>query len=142
MSRVRIVGGGANGGGTGARVAHHKEEVLEAVECAATTLDDLFTEKIPVDARCLCKLDLERHELLALAGATRILSTVEVVLTEVQFYDINDAGKAIFADMVAFLQKHEFQLYDFACLGSSPPRHETSNGGRGIRSQRQPSIDR
>lgn len=120
VSEVRMVGGGVNGGGTGAWVAEHEEKGLDGVNCPATTLDHLFAGKIPRDARCLCKLDLERHELAALEGAARILRSVEIVLTEVHFFDVNGAGRPIFPDMVSFLQTHGFELYDFASLGARP----------------------
>lgn len=120
VSEVRMVGGGVNGGGTGAWVAEHEEKGLDGVNCPATTLDHLFAGKIPRDARCLCKLDLERHELTALKGAARILRSVEIVLTEVHFFDVNGAGRPIFAHMVSFLQTQGFELYDFASLGARP----------------------
>ena len=41
-------------------------------------------------------------------------------MTELQFYEINDNGRPIFADMLNFLRERGFQLYDFACLSQRP----------------------
>jgi FkbM family methyltransferase len=120
VTRVRLVGGGVIGGGTGARVATEAEAGPDEIECPATTLDELLADQVGRGARCLCKLDLERHELSALRGATRLLRAVEVIVSEVVFYDINGRGDGTFADMVDFLRQHNFELYDFACLGSRP----------------------
>jgi len=120
VKSVRVVGGGATGDGTGARVAKEDETDFDEMECPATTLDDLLADEIGPDSRCLCKLDLERHELEALQGAAQLLLKVEVILSEVSFYDINNRGDAIFSDMLRFLGERNFELYDVACLGARP----------------------
>jgi FkbM family methyltransferase len=117
---VRILGGGETGGGTGGRVGRPGEREPGAVECAATTLDDLLAEHVTREDRTLLKLDLEGHELTALQGARQLLDVVEVLLTELQFFDINDYGLPVFADMVEFLRSRGFEPYDFACLLQRP----------------------
>jgi FkbM family methyltransferase len=120
IHRVRILGGGETGGGTGGRVARPDEWELGAVECPATTLDGLLADRVVREDRALLKLDLEGHELTALQGAQRLLKVVEVLLTELQFFDVTDNGCPLFADMVGFLRSRGFELYDFACLLQRP----------------------
>ncbi len=119
-TRVRMLGGGRNGGSTGARVAAPYEQGDDEVEYAATSLDALFSDRIGAADRTLLKLDLEGHELAALRGGQRLLDAVEVVLTELQFFEINDNGRPVFADILNFLRTCDFELYDFACLSQRP----------------------
>ena len=80
----------------------------------------LYFGHVKTTDRVLLKLDLESHEISALQGSPRLLESVEVILTEVQFYEINGNGRPVFADFVELLQKHRFTLYDFACLSPRP----------------------
>lgn len=90
------------------------------IECQAATLDALFAGRVELADRALLKLDLENHEIPALRGASRLLESVEVILTELQFFEINNNGRPVFTDFVDFLQEHGFNLYDFACLSPRP----------------------
>ena len=120
IARVRLLGGGPDGGSTGARVAGRCEQGDDEVQCSATTLDALLADRIAAGDRALLKLDLEGHELSALRGSPRLLEVVEVVLTELQFFEINDNGRPVFADILNFLREGGFELYDFACLSQRP----------------------
>src|SRR5262249_51170023 len=83
-------------------------------------LDALLADKVTRRERILLKLDLEGHELHALAGAERVLRETEVALTELQFYEIDDNGCPGFHDVLSFFQERGFELYDFACLFPRP----------------------
>ena len=120
ISRVRMIGGGEEGGGTGAWVGHAGEVAPGEVECPATTLDALIAPRVTRSDRALLKLDIEGHEVMALTGARALLEKTEVILTELQFYPINDNGRAVFVDMLEFLRERGFELYDFACLSQRP----------------------
>lgn len=122
ITHVRMIGGGEKGGGTGAFVAKEGETAdgLGEIEVPAITLDDLLADRVSRADRALLKLDLEGHEIPALNGATRLLQSVEVILTELQFYEINANGRAVFADYLDFLRERGFELYDFACLSQRP----------------------
>lgn len=120
ISRVRMLGGGDAGTGTGAWVAAPGESAQDEAEYPAATLDELLAGRITPADRCLLKLDLEGHESKALAGAERLLAAVEAVLTEVQFYDINCVGRPVFTDMINLLRARGFELYDFAALSPRP----------------------
>ena len=94
----------------------HEHDV--ELECRATTLDELFGGRVGRADRPLLKLDLEGHELSALRGARTLLEAIEVLVVEVQVYDINDSGVIpVFRDVFTFLADHGFELYDVACLG-------------------------
>lgn len=124
VKSVCLVGAGLTGGSTGAHVMLPMESGCgeSPVSCPATTLDELFGETVRPDDRALLKLDLESHELTALRGAERLLNSVEAIVTEVQFFDVNDGGAPVFADVVAFMRERDFELYDIASL--SPRRRD------------------
>lgn len=120
VASVRIIGARDVGDSTGAWVALPGETGQGGKDCPATTLDALVADGVTSDDRTLLKLDLEGHELAALRGAGRLLQRTEVVLTEVQFYEIEGGGRPVFADVVAFFRERGFELYDFACLSQRP----------------------
>jgi FkbM family methyltransferase len=116
--QVTMRGGGDSKLGTGAWVSDDDETESPGTRVDATTLDELFTEnpRGPI----LLKLDLEGHELAALEGGLKFLGHVEVVLTEVRFFDFFDEGKPVFADLLSFLRAASFELYDIASLSGRP----------------------
>ena len=114
VTRVCLIGAG-----TGARVAGPDDKAT-AVECAAATLDALLGDRIAREDRALLKLDLEGHELPALRGARRVLEASEVVVVEVQFFEIDGNGRPCFGDVHAFFRERGFELYDVACLSPRP----------------------
>jgi FkbM family methyltransferase len=121
VSRVRMVGGGESGGGSGAFVARDGESEAATgpdQSVPAATLDQLFAARATAADRILLKLDLEGHELDALAGAATLLASVEAILCEVQFYDIGKSGRPTFAEISRWLGERGFHLHDFAALSS------------------------
>jgi hypothetical protein len=81
-------------------------------------LDALLDGRITQEDRTFLKLDVEGHELSALAGGLRLLEKTEVVLAEVQFYEINRNARPVFFDVVMYLRTRGFCLYDIACLAA------------------------
>jgi FkbM family methyltransferase len=120
IDRVTMIGGGQQGGGTGAWVAEPGESLPDAIDVPARTLDDLFAATLTLQDRTLLKLDLEGHEITALEGASQVLPRIEVIFTEVQFFAIHDNGRPTFSDMLPWLRERGFELYDFACLAARP----------------------
>jgi len=117
VSRVRMVGGG-DSGGAGNWVAKRGDQAAGEFESAATTLDELLDAHVGRNDRALLKLDLEHHEIPALSGARSLLTKVEAILTEVTFFDIDNWGATLFAEMASFLDERNFVLYDVASLAS------------------------
>ena len=113
-----MTGGGHLQRSTGAWVVAEGEEAIGESVSEATTLDELFADGLGTPI--LLKLDLEGHELAALEGARALLGRVEAVLTEVSFFDIHDAGRPLFTDVVAFLRDLGFDLYDISSLSGRP----------------------
>ena len=111
-----MIGGGDEGGGTGAWVALPGEAAIGEIVCPATTLDELLAAEVAPGDRSLLKLDLEGHELTALKGGKRLLEAVEVILTEFQFFETNWNGRPRFGSLLQALNAEGFELYDFACL--------------------------
>jgi len=116
IPQVSMSGGGPLHRGTGAWVLEYAEPSAAEQVCEATTLDDL----IPTDAAMplLLKLDLEGHEMAALEGAETLLNKVEVIVTEVSLFDINDSHRPLLADILGMLKARGFDLYDFASLSA------------------------
>ena len=119
VSSVVILGGAHEVGSSGAYVALPEESGADAMQCPAATLDALFAHVAP-EHGVMLKLDLEGHELEALRGAVELLKKVEVVLSEVRFYDINHGGRPVFRQLLMFLSDHGFELYDIAALTARP----------------------
>lgn len=112
---VRKVHMARNDGNTGSWVA--EEGTRDGVDVPATSLDEIILT-LPED-RALLKLDLENHEIPALRGAERLVKNVEVIISEVSFYRPSwTVGQPVFTDLLQFLWERDFELYDFAALGS------------------------
>jgi FkbM family methyltransferase len=116
VPQVSMAGGGPMNRGTGAWVLEYAEPSPADQVCEATTLDDLIPPDTP--APILLKLDLEGHEMPALEGAESLLRRVEVVVTEVSLFDINDSHRPLLADILGFLKARGFDLYDIASLSA------------------------
>lgn len=116
VTEVRMTGAGT----TGASVSSAGEivEGNDVMVVAAASFDELFGATLTRSQRPLLKLDIEGHELGALDGATRSLASIEVIVTEVRFYDIGRSGHPVFLDVLKYLQARNFELFDFVSLGS------------------------
>jgi FkbM family methyltransferase len=117
---VRLLGGGPAGGSTGAYVALPHEQGDDAQVCPAGTLDALLRTELTWARRVLLKLDLEGHEIEALRGGEAVLAATEVIVSEVQFYEIERDGRPLLRQLMSFLAEREFELYDFAMLADRP----------------------
>ena len=83
-----------------------------------TTIDRLFeTTGWPLPD--LIKLDLQGFELEALKGGARALAHAEAVLLEVSFFAFQ-SGQPIVADVVGYMDRAGFQLYDIFSLAHRP----------------------
>ena len=106
----------AGAGTTGAWVLEGAPTDAASISVPASTLDQVMGGAVTTVKRPVLKLDLEGHELAALEGATAVLSAVEVLISEVRFYDIYGGGLPVFSDVVRALIDHGFELYDIAAL--------------------------
>jgi FkbM family methyltransferase len=120
IQSVRLLGGGASGGSTGAYVARSGECDPHEIVVQATTLDELLSKRIEHGQRALLKLDVESHELAVLFGSIASLAKIEVVLAEVRFFDVENRGTPGLLALVGFLEQHGFALYDIASLAGRP----------------------
>jgi FkbM family methyltransferase len=116
VPQVSMTGGGPLRRGTGAWVLEYADPSPGEQVCEATTLDDLITTD--ASSPILLKLDLEGHEMAALEGAESLLHRVEVIVTEVSLFDINDSHRPLLADILGFLKARDFDLYDVASLSA------------------------
>jgi FkbM family methyltransferase len=112
VAEVRMTGAGT----TGASVNPQGDDNVIVVP--ASTFDQLFGKMLTRGQRPLVKLDIEGHELDALTGASASLAAIEVIITEVSFYDIERSGHPVFLDVLNFLRARDFELFDFVSLGS------------------------
>jgi len=112
---------GGAGVDTGAFVSTGKAAPgVEVIDCPAATLDSLFASALTAEDRTLLKLDVEGHQIAALTGAIGILPSVEVLVCEVTFFDVNRTGQTLFADLVDHVRGQGFSLYDVAALAARP----------------------
>ncbi|MBN9089500.1 MAG: FkbM family methyltransferase [Reyranella sp.] len=103
-----------SGPDTGAHVAWDGNLHRANTDVQGETLDSLFASHVDADSRALLKLDLQGHELLALAGGRQILKHVEVVLAEFSFF--GQLGEAPVSDLVRFMDEAGFDLFDIASV--------------------------
>jgi FkbM family methyltransferase len=116
ITEVRMEGAGT----TGAWIVNAGSDAAGSLSVPASSLDALIGERLSTARRPLLKLDLEGHEMAALEGAPTALSSVEVIISEVHFFEIYNNGLPVFGDLVRFLEGRGFHLYDIAALGSRP----------------------
>jgi len=118
VATVRMIGAEAADGSSGAFVAREHERSSIEAAFQATTLDELLARELRIGDRTLLKLDIEGHELEALAGGRETLRLAEVVVCEARFFDLEGSGRPTFGDVVHFMRERSFELYDVAALGS------------------------
>ena len=116
VSRVQVVGAGS--GSTGAHVIDTSTGRTDGQSMSASTLDAVFAGRLRDSDRVLLKLDVEGHELDVLDGAPAVLAHVEVIISEVSFFNIEHAGHPAFTEFVTALAAAGFVLYDIAALAS------------------------
>ncbi len=117
VGHVQVVGG--ESGSTGAHVIDTATTGrTDGQPMPASTLDALLAARLSGADRVLMKLDVEGHELDVLDGASAVLPHVEVIVSEVAFYDIERTGHPTFTDVSAALAAAGFVLYDVAGLAS------------------------
>ena len=112
VTEVRMSGAGS----TGASISTDGDDDVIAVP--ASSFDRLFGGLLTRGQRPLVKLDVEGHELDLLSGASTSLHAIEVIITEVRFYDIGRSGHPVFLEVLNFLSARDFELFDFVSLGS------------------------
>lgn len=71
------------------------------------TLDAVVGDRV-VD---LLKIDVQGYELEVMLGARRVLQQASVILLELSLIDVNE-GAPLFHQVVEFLAKHHFVMYD------------------------------
>ena len=100
---------------TGAHMIPGDGPAPGTVDVPVRTLDELFAAEVRREDRPLLKLDLQGQELLALQGGATVLPAVEVVLTEVSFFQ--QGPEPTVPQLIAFFDRAGFDLFDVAALG-------------------------
>jgi FkbM family methyltransferase len=115
-------------GGGADSLLHHTDRFLAdqpaaayaAVSVAGLRLDDLAADE-GVDHVDVLKLDVEGAELLALAGAERLLATQSVDALEIEVRVLADyEGQPLLADVVAHLADRGYRLFGIHDLAEAP----------------------
>ncbi len=114
VSRVRMNLVGVDGMATSAQVALAEEVLPDEALVPASTIDERLYSCLEQGA--LLKLDLQGHEIPALRGATCSLEKIEVIISEANFYQVNNNGRPIFSNLHHFLNERGFELFDIASL--------------------------
>jgi FkbM family methyltransferase len=113
VTEVKMTGAGSTGASISTDGGSDDVIVVEA-----SSFDRLFGSLLTRSQRPLVKLDVEGHELDLLSGASTSLQAIEVIITEVRFYDIDHSAHPVFLDVLNFLNARDFELFDFVSLGS------------------------
>jgi FkbM family methyltransferase len=98
---------------TGAFVIAASDERANT-EVQGETLDNLFLSRITEADRAFLKLDLQGHEIEALAGAQGLLPRLEIVLAEFSFF--TQLNEATVPEIVGFFDKAGFDLFDIVSI--------------------------
>jgi hypothetical protein len=115
-----MAGATADGANTGAYVTSEPGSGdAHTITVEARTLDAILLPSLAAADRVLLKLDVEGHELEVLRGATAVLPFIDVMVLEVQFYRVHDAGPS-FGDVFDAVRALEFDLYDIAAMAGRP----------------------
>jgi len=81
----------------------------KTIRVPAITLDTLFEKyKIAHAGYNFINIDIQGAELLAFKGATKLLSCIDVIISEVNLVEMYENG-ALEGDIVAFLEQHGFE---------------------------------
>ena len=99
---------------TGAHVIPGSEPAPGTIDVPARTLDELFAAEVRREDRPLLKLDIQGQELPALEGGSTLLPAVEVVLTEVSFFQ--QGPEPTVPQLIEFFDRAGFDLFDVAAL--------------------------
>lgn len=88
----------------------HAPEVLfnKVIDVPVTTID-LWAQQHGIDHVDFLWLDMQGYEQFAIMAAPKILSTVRVILTEVEFVEAYK-GQYLFEDIKLFLEDHGFKF--------------------------------
>lgn len=82
---------------------------VKAAEVNAITIDD-WAKDSNISFIDIIKLDIQGYELEALKGASRMLETVKLIYTEVEFNELYK-NNCLFYQIEAFLKPYDFCLY-------------------------------
>jgi len=94
-------------------------------EVATLRLDDYISAHDPaIDRINLLKIDTQGFEPEVLEGLGEKLNMVDVVLTELMFYDFYERSLS-FSDIEQYLLKADFQLYDISHIAKNPMNGRT-----------------
>jgi len=85
-------------------------------------LDSLVSD---FDRPALCKIDVQGAELSVLKGMSSILSSIDVFIVEVNTIETLK-GAPLLADIVAYMDSHDFVVYELMMIGRRPLDEATS----------------
>lgn len=94
------------------QLTRRDDELLERRIVEMTTLDAIFSERAPLQAPIVLKLDTEGHELSALRGARKLLRETEYVIAEVSIARRFE-GSYRFEEVVEFMDQQGFSIFSF-----------------------------
>ncbi|MDO8795686.1 MAG: FkbM family methyltransferase [Vicinamibacterales bacterium] len=103
-----------SGSGTGMHVVTAGS--APSTRVPASSLDALLADRLTQEQRTLIKIDVESHELTVLGGGTRVMAAAEVIISEYHYYDIEQTGTPVFRDLLDFMARHGYDLYDISAV--------------------------
>lgn len=103
-------------------ITKYKKTINKKVLVKTTTLDD-FIKKKKIKRINLLKLDTQGSEHRILQGTKTNLNKIDVIITEIQFWDYY-SHKSDFYNIEKIIRKH-FELYDISYVAKNPENFRT-----------------
>jgi len=106
-------------GGTGSSIYREMTSVrMVEVDLPMSTLDQEM-EALELEGPCLLKIDVQGAEINVLSGGLKTLESVEFVFSECSVLEYNKGGAQL-AQMIAWMDEHDFVLYDISQIMRLP----------------------
>ena len=99
------------------------KNINDTVKVESNTLNN-YVENKKISKIDILKMDVQGGEALVLEGGKSILSNVDVILTEVNFYDLYTKSHS-FSDIEKYLLPEGFKLYDISHISKNPMNGRT-----------------
>ena len=93
-------------------INHHRK-------VAVKRLDDYISKDTSLEKINLMKLDVQGHEVEALQGMGKALKNVEVIITELNFYDLYVKNLS-FSELESCIAPSGFKFYDISHISKNP----------------------
>jgi FkbM family methyltransferase len=101
------------------RITNYAKTINHHRKVTVRRLDDYIQQDTSLNKINLMKLDIQGHEVEALKGMGDMLGIVEVIITELNFYDLY-LKYLSFSELESCLAPYGFKFYDISHISKNP----------------------